>query len=209
MHHGLDEATQRALPEDDPQRGAAPHGARRRLPRRAEDRGRPLHARTRVVRARRAARARGRALLGAVREPQAGVRRRRRAARDGRRPQPHRAGDREPALQRDQVLARRRHRDDHGDAARGLRARAGERLRPRHPRRAAGAGLHALLPRRLLRHARDRRHGPRARALPRDRDRPRRPHRLREHARASAARSGSSCRAPGAPAPPTTARACS
>ena len=45
-----------------------------------------------------------------------------RAARDGRRPQPHRPGDRQPALQRDQVLARRRRRDDHGDSARGLRA---------------------------------------------------------------------------------------
>ena len=56
-----------ALPPDDPQRGAAPHRARRRLPRRAEDRGRALHARARVVRARRAARAPGRALLGASR----------------------------------------------------------------------------------------------------------------------------------------------
>ncbi len=73
----------------------------------------------------------------AVGEPPARVRRRRRAARDGRRPQPHRPGHRQPALQRDQVLARRRHRDDHGDAARGLRARAGQRLRPRHPGRAS------------------------------------------------------------------------
>ena len=58
----------------------------------------------------------------------------------------------------------------------------------------AGAGLRPLLPRRLLGHARDRRHRARARALPRDRDRARRPHRLREQ-EAWAARSGSSCRA--------------
>ena len=51
--------------------------------------------------------------------------------------------------------------------------------------------------------------GPRARAVPRDRDRARRPHRVREPRGRRAARSGSSCRAPGARAPPTTARACS
>ena len=77
MHHDLDDDTEPALPADDPQRGAAPDGARRRLPRRAEDRGRALHARARVVRARRAARARGRALRRAVDEPPARVRRRR------------------------------------------------------------------------------------------------------------------------------------
>ena len=50
-----------------------------------------------------------------------------------------------------------------------------------HPGRPAGAGLHEVLPRRLLGHARDRWHGPGTRALPGDRRRPRRPDRLREH----------------------------
>ena len=124
MHHDLDDDTRPPLPADDPQRGAAPDGARRRLPRRAEDRGRALHARARVVRAGSAARARGRDLRRAGHESPARVRDARRAARDGRRPQPHRAGDRQPALERDQVLARRRRRDDHGHPARGLRPRA-------------------------------------------------------------------------------------
>ena len=52
MHHDLDDDTRPPLPADDPQRGAAADGPRRRLPRRAEDRGRALHARARVVRAR-------------------------------------------------------------------------------------------------------------------------------------------------------------
>ena len=209
MHHGLDDDTRQALPADDPQRGAAADGARRRLPRRAEDRGRALHPRARVVRARRAARARGRALLRAVGEPQARVRGRGRAAGDGRRPQPRRAGDRQPALQRHQVLARGRHRHHHGDAPRGLRARAGDRHRPRHPGRPAGAGLHALLPRRLLRHPRDRRHRPRASRSATRSSRPTAAASASRAPRASAARSGSSCRAPGAPARPTTALACS
>ncbi len=67
-------------------------------------------------------------------------RRRERAARDGRRPQPHRPGHRQPALERDQVLACRRRRDDH----RHRRAKASPACmvsdsRPRHPRRPAGS----------------------------------------------------------------------
>ena len=50
-----------------------------------------------------------------------------------------------------------------------VHAGLGDRPRPRHPARAAGADLPEVLPRRLVRHPRDRRHGPRARAVPRDR----------------------------------------
>ena len=151
----------------------------------------------------------GRAVLGTVLAPPAGIRRPRRAAGDGGRPQPHRPGDREPPVQRDQVLARRRRRDDHRSAPRGLRPRAGERLRTRHPRLPAGTGIQPVLPCRLLRHPGNRRNGTRPGALPRDRDRPRRPDRLREHRGEPAARSGSSCRMRGARVPPTTAHACS
>ena len=62
-----------------------------------------------------------------------------------------------------------------------LRARPRGRSRARHPGRSAVAGLHEVLPRRLLGHARDRRHRPRARALPGDRGGARRPRRLRQH----------------------------
>ena len=133
---------------DGPRRGAAPHGADRRLPRRPADRGRALHARARVVRARRVAR---------------------RSRSSSTRPSPRapprvRVPDEPLAMVGDrdrigQVISNllsnaikyspaRRHRDDHGDAARGLRPRLHPRHGPGHPRRPAEAGLQALLPRR-------------------------------------------------------------
>ncbi len=182
MHHGLDEATQQALPRDHPQRGAAPDRARRRLPRRAEDRGRAA-SRSRSSRSSsascsstrsscsRRSRASHELEFAAVDEPLAMV------------------GDRNRI---GQVIANLlsnaiKYSPAGGTVTITATPREGfARVQVTDsglgiPAVAAGAGLHALLPRRLVRHARDRRHRPRARALPRDRDRARRPHRLREH----------------------------
>ena len=59
--------------------------------------------------------------------------RRRRAARRARRPEPARPGRRQPALERDQVLARGRYRRGRRRAVERRRARDRARRRPRHP----------------------------------------------------------------------------
>ena len=133
-------------------RCAPPGRARRRLPRRAAPRDRAFHARARALRPLTSARVRGRVVLGALALPHIRARRDRRAAGAGRRPCTHRSGDREPAFQRDQVLARGQHGDGRDRSTRGFRARSGQRLRGGHPRGPPGTGVHAVLPRRLLRH---------------------------------------------------------
>ncbi len=180
MHKDVDPDARAALRAHDPRRGQAADGARRRLPRPAEDRGRALHARARAVRARRAARAPDPAVLRTVGRTPPDAHGAGRGGAHGRRPQPHRAGDGEPALERHQVLPCRWRGDRHHRDAARLLAHQRDRRRRRHPGRPAAARVHEVLPRRLVRHACDRRHGARPRALPRDRVRPRRSHGLRE-----------------------------
>ena len=69
-------------------------------------------------------------------------------ARGARRPRPDRTGDREPARQRDQVLARRR--PGRGGGGNAPRQSARQRAGPgnRHPRVRAVTDLHEVLPRR-------------------------------------------------------------
>ncbi len=97
------------------------------------------------------------------------------------RPRSHPPDLDQPDLERDQVLARRRHR-----LARRRRAGRRDRLRrarrgPRHPAGQARADLRALPAGRLVRRAREGRYRPRAGDLPQHRRAARRAHLGREH----------------------------
>ena len=100
-----------SLPRDRRHAGAAAGGARRRLPRRAAARRRRDEARPRARRPDRARRASRRGSSSRIStRTSSSLELPGRGRRDRRRPRPARAGDREPALERDQVLARGRRR---------------------------------------------------------------------------------------------------
>ena len=94
-------------------------------------------------------------------------------------PAPAGTGRRQPALERDQVLAGRRDGPARGRAKWLGRARGRPRRRGRDPRRPAGTHLHEVLPRRRRRNG-NHRHRPRSGGLARDRRGARRQHRFRQ-----------------------------